>query len=415
MAATLPKTHASTTHVPTLFESRIHRPQPMAESKPSSSAVSYAKRLVVKVGSSLVTNEGKGIDTLAVEQWAEQIAQLHGQGKQMVLVSSGAIAEGMARLGWPRRPNAMHELQAAAAVGQMGLAQAYEAAFARHGIRTAQILLTHEDLADRRRYLNARSTLYTLLGLGVVPIVNENDTVVTDEIRLGDNDTLGALVTNLIEAEALVILTDQSGLYSADPRKNPDAQFIALGQAGDPALETMAGGSGSSIGTGGMLTKVLAAKRAANSGGHTIIASGREPNVLLRLAGGEAIGTELRAILPVRSARQRWLANHLRLRGRITLDDGAVRALTQGHKSLLPIGVVAVEGEFERGDVVACVDQHGVECGRGLINYSAADTRRIMRQPSSHIIDILGSMSDPELMHRDNMVFARSRDLMAKT
>ncbi|NYT84114.1 glutamate 5-kinase [Pollutimonas harenae] len=387
----------------------------MAESKPSSSAVSYAKRLVVKVGSSLVTNEGKGIDTLAVEQWAEQIAQLHGQGKQMVLVSSGAIAEGMARLGWPRRPNAMHELQAAAAVGQMGLAQAYEAAFARHGIRTAQILLTHEDLADRRRYLNARSTLYTLLGLGVVPIVNENDTVVTDEIRLGDNDTLGALVTNLIEAEALVILTDQSGLYSADPRKNPDAQFIALGQAGDPALETMAGGSGSSIGTGGMLTKVLAAKRAANSGGHTIIASGREPNVLLRLAGGEAIGTELRAILPVRSARQRWLANHLRLRGRITLDDGAVRALTQGHKSLLPIGVVAVEGEFERGDVVACVDQHGVECGRGLINYSAADTRRIMRQPSSHIIDILGSMSDPELMHRDNMVFARSRDLMAKT
>ncbi|MGB6103369.1 MAG: glutamate 5-kinase [Pusillimonas sp.] len=380
----------------------------MAASKPSSSAVSYAKRLVVKVGSSLVTNEGKGIDNHAVEQWAAQIASLHAQGKQMVLVSSGAIAEGMARLGWPRRPNAMHELQAAAAVGQMGLAQAYEAAFARHGIRTAQILLTHEDLADRRRYLNARSTLYTLLGLGVVPIVNENDTVVTDEIRLGDNDTLGALVTNLIEAEALIILTDQPGLYSADPRKNPGAEFIALGQAGDPALEAMAGGSGSNIGTGGMLTKVLAAKRAANSGGHTVIASGREPNVLLRLAGGEAVGTELRAILPVRSARQRWLANHLRLRGRVTLDEGAVRALMQGHKSLLPIGVVAVEGEFERGDVVACVDQHGVECGRGLINYSAADTRRIMRQPSSRIIDILGSMSDPELMHRDNMVFVRA-------
>ncbi|MGP1615715.1 MAG: glutamate 5-kinase, partial [Pollutimonas bauzanensis] len=298
----------------------------MAASPIPQSAVAQAKRLVVKVGSSLVTNEGKGIDVAAVAQWAEQIASLHAQGKQMVLVSSGAIAEGMARLGWPRRPNAMHELQAAAAVGQMGLIQAYEVAFAKHGIRTAQILLTHEDLADRRRYLNARSTLYTLLGLGVVPIVNENDTVVTDEIRLGDNDTLGALVTNLIEAEALVILTDQSGLYSADPRKDPDARFIAVGQAGDPALEAMAGGSGSNIGTGGMLTKVLAAKRAANSGGHTVIASGREANVLLRLAQGEQIGTELRAILPVRSARQRWLANHLRLRGRITLDDGAVRA-----------------------------------------------------------------------------------------
>lgn len=380
----------------------------MSASSITLSAVAQAKRLVVKVGSSLVTNEGKGIDVTAVAQWAEQIASLHAQGKQMVLVSSGAIAEGMARLGWPRRPNAMHELQAAAAVGQMGLIQAYEVAFAKHGIRTAQILLTHEDLADRRRYLNARSTLYTLLGLGVVPIVNENDTVVTDEIRLGDNDTLGALVTNLIEAEALIILTDQSGLYSADPRQNPDAEFISLGQAGDPALEAMAGGSGSSIGTGGMLTKVLAAKRAANSGGHTVIASGRESNVLLRLAQGEQIGTELRAILPVRSARQRWLANHLRLRGRVTLDNGAVQALTQGHKSLLAIGVSAVEGEFERGDVVACVDQHGVECGRGLINYSSADARRIMRQPSNRIAEILGSMSDAELMHRDNMVFIRS-------
>src|SRR5690554_4358709 len=306
----------------------------MAATQSTTPAVSHAKRLVVKVGSSLVTNEGKGIDVQAVEQWASQIAQLHAGGKQMVLVSSGAIAEGMARLGWPRRPNAMHELQAAAAVGQMGLIQAYEAAFARHGIRTAQILLTHEDLADRRRYLNARSTLYTLLGLGVVPIVNENDTVVTDEIRLGDNDTLGALVTNLIEAEALVILTDQPGLYSADPRTHPNATFIAVGQAGDPALEAMAGGSGSAIGTGGMLTKILAAKRAANSGGHTVIASGREANVLLRLSKGEAIGTELRAILPVRSARQRWLANHLRVRGRVTLDAGAVRALTHDHKSL---------------------------------------------------------------------------------
>ncbi len=368
-----------------------------------------AQRLVLKVGSSLVTNEGRGIDLEAVAQWAEQIAGLHASGRQVVLVSSGAIAEGMARLGWPRRPKLMSELQAAAAVGQMGLIQAYEAAFARHGVRTAQILLTHEDLADRRRYLNARSTLNTLLALGVVPIVNENDTVVTDEIRLGDNDTLGALVTNLIEADTLVILTDQSGLYSADPRKHPDARFIHQGEAGDPALEAMAGGSGSAIGTGGMLTKVLAARRAANSGGHTIIASGREPAVLLRLASGEPIGTELRAGLPVRSARQRWLANHLRLRGRVTLDAGAVRALTQGHRSLLPIGVIAVEGDFERGDVVACVDEHGVECGRGLINYSSADTARILRQPSARIAEILGHLSDPELMHRDNMVVVRMR------
>ncbi|HLU00986.1 MAG TPA: glutamate 5-kinase [Burkholderiaceae bacterium] len=363
-----------------------------------------ARRLVIKVGSSLVTNEGKGLDLEAVEQWASQIATLHAEERQVVLVSSGAIAEGMARLGWPRRPSAMHELQAAAAVGQMGLVQAYEAAFARHGIRTAQILLTHEDLADRRRYLNARSTLYTLLALGVVPIVNENDTVVTDEIRLGDNDTLGALVTNLIEAETLIILTDQSGLYTADPRKDASATLIEVARAGDPALEKMAGGSGSDIGTGGMLTKVLAAKRAANSGGHTIIASGREPRVLERLAEGQRIGTELRAVLPIRSARQRWLANHLRLRGRVTLDRGAVKALTEGHKSLLAIGVTAVHGEFERGDVVACLDENGKELARGLINYSSSDTRRILRQPSHRIADILGHMTDPELMHRDNMI-----------
>ncbi|WP_017525697.1 glutamate 5-kinase [Pusillimonas noertemannii] len=379
----------------------------MSPANTATPVVSQSKRLVVKVGSSLVTNEGRGLDLAAVAQWAAQIAALHARGKQVVLVSSGAIAEGMARLGWARRPNTMHELQAAAAVGQMGLVQAYEVAFAGHGLRTAQILLTHEDLSDRRRYLNARSTLYTLLGLGVVPIVNENDTVVTDEIRLGDNDTLGALVTNLIEAEALVILTDQSGLYSADPRKDPSAELISTAQAGDPALEAMAGGAGSGIGTGGMLTKVLAARRAANSGGSTVIASGREPDVLLRLAGGERIGTELRALLPVRSARQRWLVNQLRLRGRVMLDKGAVQALTQGHKSLLPIGVIAVEGEFERGDVVACIDEHGVECGRGLINYSASDARRIMRQPSGKIADILGSMSDTELIHRDNMVFLR--------
>lgn len=380
----------------------------MSVSSDNTSVIAQAKRLVVKVGSSLVTNNGRGIDSNAVAQWSAQIAELHRQGKQVVLVSSGAIAEGIARLGWTRRPSVMHELQAAAAVGQMGLIQAYEVAFAKHGIRTAQILLTHEDLADRHRYLNARSTLYTLLALGVVPIVNENDTVVTDEIRLGDNDTLGALVTNLIEAESLIILTDQKGLYSADPRSNPDAEFISVAQAGDPALEKMAGGAGSSVGTGGMLTKILAAKRAANSGGHTVIASGREENVLHRLAQGECIGTELRATLPVKSARQRWLANHLRVRGRVTLDEGAIKALTNGHKSLLPIGVIHAEGDFERGDVVACVDEHGVEYGRGLINYSSSDTRRILRTPSHKIAEILGSMSASELIHRDNMVFSQN-------
>lgn len=379
----------------------------MSPATTEKTVVTQSRRLVVKVGSSLVTNEGRGLDQAAVAQWAAQIAALHAQNKQVVLVSSGAIAEGMARLGWARRPNTMHELQAAAAVGQMGLVQAYEVAFAKFGLRTAQILLTHEDLSDRRRYLNARSTLYTLLSLGVVPIVNENDTVVTDEIRVGDNDTLGALVTNLIEADTLIILTDQEGLYSADPRKDPTAELIASAQAGDPALEAMAGGAGSGIGTGGMLTKVLAARRAANSGGNTVIASGREPDILLRLAQGERIGTELRALLPVRSARQRWLVNQLRLRGRVVLDRGAVQALTQGHKSLLPIGVIAVEGEFERGDVVACIDESGQERGRGLINYSASDTRRIMRQPSHKIAEILGVMTDTELIHRDNMVFSR--------
>ena len=376
----------------------------LSSSASSVSAIASAHRIVVKVGSSLVTNEGRGLDRPAVAHWAAQIATLRQQGREVVLVSSGAIAEGMARLGWRKRPVVMHELQAAAAVGQMGLVQAYEAAFAEHGLHTAQILLTHEDLADRHRYLNARSTLFALLRLGVVPIVNENDTVVTDEIRFGDNDTLGALVTNLIEADALIILTDQRGLYGADPRKQPDAPFIAQGQAGDPMLEAMAGGAGSTVGTGGMLTKILAAKRAARSGAHTVIASGREQNVLTRLSQGEPIGTELRAVLPVWSARKQWLADHLRLRGRVVLDAGAVRALTREGKSLLSIGVVSVEGEFERGDVVACMDDVGRECARGLINYSAADTRRILREPSTRIAQILGSMTDPELMHRDNLV-----------
>lgn len=376
----------------------------MTASTAQVSVIASASRIVSKVGSSLVTNDGKGLDREAVAQWAGQIAALRQQGKQVVLVSSGAIAEGMARLGWDKRPTSMHELQAAAAVGQMGLAQAYEVAFAKHNLRTAQILLTHEDLADRQRYLNARSTLFALLRLGVVPIVNENDTVATDEIAVGDNDTLGALVTNLIEADALIILTDQRGLYESDPRKNPSAQFVAHARAGDLSLEAMAGGTGSGIGKGGMLTKILAAKRAARSGAHTVIASGREKDVMVRLAAGECIGSELRAELPVLSARKQWMADHLRLRGKLILDAGATKALLEEGKSLLPIGVKEVQGEFETGDVVACIDPTGKECARGLVNYSASDTRRIMGQPSSKIADILGSVAETELMHRDNLI-----------
>lgn len=366
--------------------------------------VAKGERVVIKVGSSLVTNDGQGIDNKAVGQWCKQIATLRQQGKQVVLVSSGAIAEGMARLGWKKRPAEMHELQAAAAVGQMGLAQAYESAFAAHGLRTAQILLTHEDLADRLRYLNARSTLLALLRLGIVPIVNENDTVSTDEIKLGDNDTLGALVTNLVDADALIILTDQSGLYNKDPRHHPDATLISQAQADDPALAGMAGGAGSHIGKGGMLTKVLAAQRAAKSGAATIIASGREADVLIRLARGEPIGTCLLASQPMWSARKQWMADHLRLRGRLILDEGAVKALVQDGKSLLPVGVRAVEGTFETGDLVACITPDGKECARGLINYPSSDTRRIMGKPSSQIATILGEMTESELIHRDNLV-----------
>lgn len=368
------------------------------------SVIASASRIVAKVGSSLVTNDGQGLDRQAVSHWASQIAALRNQGKQVVLVSSGAIAEGMARLGWAKRPTSMHELQAAAAVGQMGLAQAYEVAFSKHNLRTAQILLTHEDLADRQRYLNARSTLFALLRLGVVPIVNENDTVATDEIAVGDNDTLGALVTNLIEADALIILTDQRGLYESDPRKNPEARFVSHAKAGDLSLEAMAGGTGSGIGKGGMLTKILAAKRAARSGAHTVIASGREPNVMVRLAAGECIGSELRAELPVLSARKQWMADHLRLRGKLILDAGAIHALLVEGKSLLPVGVRSIEGDFEPGDVVACLDPEGKECARGLINYSSSDARRIMGQPSSKIIEILGAMTEAELVHRDNLI-----------
>ena len=369
-----------------------------------SSVLQDARRIVVKVGSSLVTNDGRGLDRAAIERWATQLSALRALGKQIVLVSSGAIAEGMQRLGWSRRPREIHELQAAAAVGQMGLVQVYESSFARHGIGTAQILLTHADLADRVRYLNARSTLFTLLRLNVLPIINENDTVVTDEIKFGDNDTLGSLVTNLIEGDVLVILTDQSGLYTADPRKDPAARFVREGQAGDPALEAMAGGAGSSLGKGGMLTKIIAAKRAATSGAHTIIASGREDDVLVRLAAGEMIGTQLIATLPTLSARKQWMADHLQLAGQVVLDVGAARALASGGKSLLPIGVIEVTGEFGRGEVVSCLDPERREIARGIVNYSSSEARRIARRPSTEIESILGFVEEPELIHRDNLV-----------
>ena len=368
------------------------------------SELTKARRLVVKVGSGLVTNRGQGLDHAALARWARQIAELRGLGREVVLVSSGAIAEGMQRLGWKQRPSTVHELQAAAAVGQMGLIEVYESCFREHGLLTSQILLTHEDMADRKRYLNARSTLRTLLGLGVVPIINENDTVATDEIRLGDNDTLGALVTNLVEADVLVILTDQAGLYDADPRRVPGARLIESAEAGEPRLEEVAGGSGSHLGKGGMITKVLAAKRAARSGAHTVIASGRELDVLLRLARGERLGTLLSARTMPLAARKQWLADHLSVVGRLRLDAGAVRALVRDGKSLLPIGVTEARGEFERGAVVACEDPEGREVARGLANYSAAETRLIMRRPSSEIETLLGYVDEPELIHRDNLV-----------
>ena len=363
-----------------------------------------AKILVVKVGSSLVTNEGRGLDAGAIARWAAQIAQLSKLGRQTILVSSGAIAEGMQRLGWARRPHAMHELQAAAAVGQMGLVQCYESCFRQHGLHTAQILLTHADMANRERYLNARSTLRTLLGLGVIPVINENDTVVTDEIKLGDNDTLGALVTNLVEADALIILTDQDGLYDADPRRNPGAKLVERADALDERLEAMAGGTDSALAKGGMLTKILAAKRAARSGAHTVIASGREADVLVRLAQGESIGTLLTAATVPRAARKQWLADHLMVSGHLHLDAGAVKALVEDGKSLLPIGVVEVRGDFQRGELVGCVDPAGREVARGLVNYSADETRRIMRRPSSEIEALLGYVDERELIHRDNLV-----------
>lgn len=363
-----------------------------------------ARRVVVKVGSSLVTDEGRGLDVPAIHAWCSQMAALVRQGREMIMVSSGAIAEGMKRLGWSTRPKQLHELQAAAAVGQMGLAQVYEGGLRAQGLHSAQVLLTHADLADRERYLNARSTLLTLLDLGVVPVINENDTVVNDEIKFGDNDTLGALVANLVEADALVILTDQKGMYSADPRRDPGARLIDRAEAGAAELEQMAGGAGSSIGRGGMITKVLAAKRAARGGASTVIASGRETDVLLRLAAGESIGTLLVAATPKLAARKQWMADQLQLRGVVTVDDGAIIKLRDEGKSLLPIGVVEVQGDFLRGDVIAVRSLAGRELARGLANYSAAEARLIARKPSSQIEALLGYANEPELIHRTNLI-----------
>ena len=375
-----------------------------------SSVLRDARRIVVKVGSSLVTNEGRGLDETAIGEWSRQLAALvRGEGRvprEVGMVSSGAIAEGMERLGWTARPQEIHELQAAAAVGQMGLAQMYETKLREQGMGSAQVLLTHADLADRERYLNARSTLLTLLRLGVVPVINENDTVVTDEIKFGDNDTLGALVANLVEADALVILTDQKGLYTADPRKDPSAQFVHEAQAGDLALEAMAGGAGSSIGKGGMITKILAAKRAAGSGASTVIAWGREENVLVRLVQGEALGTLLVAQTAKTQARKQWMADHLQMRGAVVVDAGAAAKLRDEGKSLLPIGMTAVEGDFSRGEVIAVRDPSGREIARGLANYASAEARLLCRKPSSEFEKLLGYVAESEMVHRDNLVLS---------
>jgi glutamate 5-kinase len=380
--------------------------------KAANQVLRNARRIVVKVGSSLVTNEGRGLDESAIGEWCRQMSVLvqgDGElaGREVIMVSSGAIAEGMKRLGWATRPKAINELQAAAAVGQMGLAQMYETKLRQNGLRSAQVLLTHADLADRERYLNARSTLLTLLKLGVLPVINENDTVVNDEIKFGDNDTLGALVANLVEADALIILTDQKGLYTADPRKDPAAQFVSLAKAGDAALEVMAGGVGSSIGSGGMITKILAAKRAAGSGASTVIAWGREPDALLRLSQGEAIGTLLVAQTAKNQARKRWMSDQLQLRGAVTVDDGAAAKLKTAGTSLLPIGMTTVDGDFSRGDVIAVRDTTGREIARGLANYSSSEARLLCKKPSAEFEKLLGYAAEPEMLHRDNLVLSR--------
>ena len=366
--------------------------------------VTGAQRWVVKIGSALLTADGRGLDRGAMAVWVEQMVALRRAGVELVLVSSGAVAAGMSRLGWAARPSAIHELQAAAAVGQMGLVQAWESSFGEHGLHTAQVLLTHEDLSDRKRYLNARTTLRTLVELGAIPVINENDTVATDEIRFGDNDTLAALVANLVEADLLVILTDRDGMFDADPRNNPDAQLIFEARADDPALDAVAGGTGGALGRGGMQTKLRAARLAARSGAYTMIVGGRIERVLDRLKAGERLGTLLSPERGLLAARKQWLAGHLQMRGTLTLDAGAVKALTVDGKSLLPVGVRAVEGNFRRGEMVACVGPDGHEVARGLANYAAAEAQKIVGLPTDRIEAVLGYIDESELVHRDNLV-----------
>jgi len=363
-----------------------------------------ARRWVIKIGSALLTDNGVGLNRDNIAQWVQQIAHLRQQGMEILLVSSGAIAEGMCRLGWQRRPHALHAQQAAAAVGQMGLVQAWESSFSQYGLHTAQILLTHDDLSNRHRYLNARSTIRSLLQLGVVPVINENDTVVTDEIRFGDNDTLAALAANLVEADHLIILTDQQGLYDRDPRQHADAQLIDEAAVNDESLDSMASSAGGLLGRGGMATKLRAARLAARSGTCTVIASGRESEALLRIRGAENIGTLLTANQLPLAAHKQWLAGHLQLRGKLVLDEGAVKVLKTAGKSLLAVGVTGVEGHFGRGEVVACVDLRGREVARGLVNYPADEIKRLLGQSSEQIEKILGYVAEPELIHRDNMV-----------
>ena len=366
--------------------------------------IKLARRWVVKVGSSLVTADGRGLDYDIIAQWTTQIASLLHSQCEVVLVSSGSIAEGVARLKLPQRPTRVDQLQAAAAVGQMGLIRAYEDGFERFGVTAAQILLTHDDLADRRRYLNARATISTLLTHGVLPIVNENDTVITDEIRLGDNDTLAAQVANLIDADVLILLTDQQGLFDKDPRSNTDARLLERANASDKKILALAGPPSSSVGSGGMRTKVLAAERAAQNGTTTVIAHGKEPDVLLRLRAGEALGTMLTSEQKPLDARKRWLADHLRTQGTLTLDDGACHVLRTRGSSLLAVGVLQCQGKYSRGELVTCVDNNGREIARGLSNYNANDTRKVLGTASDNFSALLGYSAEPELIHRDNMI-----------
>jgi len=366
--------------------------------------IQQSLRWVVKIGSALLTNDGRGLNLAGIAGWVEQIVALRKLGIEIVLVSSGAVAEGMTRLGWKSRPHALHELQAAAAVGQMGLVQAYESQFQRFGMHTAQVLLGHDDISARDRYLNARGTLKTLIELGVIPVINENDTVVTDEIRFGDNDTLGALVANLIDADLLVILTDQEGLFDSDPRQNPGAKLVAKGAAGDPLLEQMAGGSGGALGRGGMLTKIRAAKLAARSGAHTVIAAGRRAEVLADIAAGAEVGTFLFAGHRPIAARKQWLAGLMQTAGQLVIDDGAARVIREAGRSLLPVGVRAANGRFRRGDLVSCVDLAGREVARGLVNYSIEEALKVIGQNSDRIEALLGYQGEEELIHRDNLV-----------